>query len=821
MNKQRLAIAIAATTALYAGISLNAQDLDNIEEVVVVGSKASLISAVDKQREADNIMSVVDSDALGGFADTTAAEAVRRLSGISVENDQGEGRYVTIRGLSSDLNSIAVNGASMVAPENGRSVMLDGLPTELLESITVAKSLTPEMDSDSIGGRIDFNTKKPSSIDGRFFKAKIQNNFSQYADENFNPKMSITYGEKLSDTFANILAVTYSSKDIVAYNNETGFGWEDGLMNDDYEMRFYELTRERYGLSYDADLMVSGGRVFLSALWNQYDDAELRWKDEYGKIKLIDGTETATSMQTERIRHDAETRVRYETRTLSAFTLGFEGTMGDWIIDPKISYSFAEEDDSDNADVTFRNDMKDTVGTIEWSNPQRPTITPSDTSIYSPAELGFKELEITENVSKDSEFAFSVNAERETDLGTLKVGFKSKNREKDVDDYIIVYEADMTMADFDPQTLDWQFAGQTFSQQANPDMIYALRNQLDSLSVDFSNDYARDFVTEEKVNALYIQNTYTWDKGVIVAGVRYEDASTDSQAFDQDGNQVFAGSNHSFFAPSINVKYFLDDRLQLRGAIWKGLSRPGFKKTAPKLDYDNDEGDISGSAGNPDLKPYEAINYDLSLEFYGDDMTFASVGLFRKNIENAIYPKIYKTATFLGVTFNDDVETWENAQDSTINGLELNLQYGWENGMYFAGNVTLTDGESTFEPTDDVSFTTPFRKLADEAFNISLGYDKGPWDVRLAANYRSDYLDWLSDEGDDIDDVSENNSRFVDNYLQVDFTAKYKTSDNLEFKFEAVNLGNEEEYYYWGNENQLSQYDVYGRNYSLGMTYNF
>ena len=810
-----------ACAIVLCTFSLHAQDVDNIEEVVVIGSKASLISAVDKQREADNIISVVDSDALGGFADTTAAEAVRRLSGISVENDQGEGRYITIRGLSSDLNSIAVNGASMVAPENGRSVMLDGLPTELLESITVAKSLTPEMDSDSIGGRIDFNTKKPSSINGKLFKAKIQNNFSQYADENFNPKMSITYGEKLSDTFANILAVTYSSKDIVAYNNETGFGWEDGLMNDDYEMRFYELTRERYGLSYDADLLVSEGRVFLSAFWNQYDDAELRWKDEYGKIKLIDGTETATSMQTERIRHDAETRVRYETRTLSAFTFGFEGMMGDWIIDPKISYSFAKEDDSDNADVTFRNDMKDTVGTIEWSNPQRPTITPSDTSIYSPSELGFKELEITENVSKDSEFAFSVNAERETDLGTLKVGFKSKNREKDVDDYIIVYEADMTMADFDPQTLDWQFAGQTFSQQANPDMIYALRNQLDSLSVDFSNDYARDFVTEEKVNALYIQNTYTWDKGVIVAGVRYEDTSTESQAFDQDGNQVFAGSDHSFFAPSINIKYFLDDRLQLRGSIWKGLSRPGFKKTAPKLDYDNDEGDISGSAGNPDLKPYEAVNYDLSLEFYGDDMTFASVGLFRKNIENAIYPKIYKTATFLGVTFNDDVETWENAQDSTINGLELNLQYGWENGIYFAGNITLTDGKSTFEPTDDVSFTTPFRKLADEAFNISLGYDEGPWDVRLAANYRSDYLDWLSDEGDDIDDVSENNSRFVDNYLQVDFTAKYKTSDNLEFKFEAVNLGNREEYYYWGNENQLSQYDVYGRNYSLGMTHNF
>ena len=101
-----------------------AQDVSGLEEITVVGTKATLISAIGKQRESNNLISVVDSDALGSFADTTAAEAIRRLPGISIENDQSEGRYVTIRGLSSDLNSIAVNGASMVAPENGCSVML-------------------------------------------------------------------------------------------------------------------------------------------------------------------------------------------------------------------------------------------------------------------------------------------------------------------------------------------------------------------------------------------------------------------------------------------------------------------------------------------------------------------------------------------------------------------------------------------------------------------------------------------------------------------------------------------------------------------------
>ena len=109
-------------------ISIIAQEEStDVEEVVVVGTKASIISAIEKQRESNQIVSVVDSDALGEFPDTTAAEALRRISGISVENDQGEGRYVTVRGLSGDLNTIAVNGATVPAPEGGRKVMLDGL----------------------------------------------------------------------------------------------------------------------------------------------------------------------------------------------------------------------------------------------------------------------------------------------------------------------------------------------------------------------------------------------------------------------------------------------------------------------------------------------------------------------------------------------------------------------------------------------------------------------------------------------------------------------------------------------------------------------
>jgi hypothetical protein len=67
-----------------------------------------------------------------------------------------------------------------------------------------------------------------------------------------SPKMALTYGGKISDKSAHVIGITFASKDIVSYNNETGYGWETNSagfkeMNDDWEMRYYDLTRERYG----------------------------------------------------------------------------------------------------------------------------------------------------------------------------------------------------------------------------------------------------------------------------------------------------------------------------------------------------------------------------------------------------------------------------------------------------------------------------------------------------------------------------------------------------------------------------------------------
>ncbi len=113
-------------------------------------------TALNMQRTAPNITNVVSADQLSVFPDANAAEASQRIPGITVERDQGEGRYVLIRGTSPRLNSMTINGERIPAPEGDtRSVAIDVIPTDLLQAIQVSKALTPDMDGDAIGGAVN------------------------------------------------------------------------------------------------------------------------------------------------------------------------------------------------------------------------------------------------------------------------------------------------------------------------------------------------------------------------------------------------------------------------------------------------------------------------------------------------------------------------------------------------------------------------------------------------------------------------------------------------------------------------------------------
>ena len=196
--KSRLSIAIASalSSTFFISASATYAQSESLDEILVVGSRASLSSAIQKQRDSNKVSGVVDSDAIGNFADINVAESLRRISGIMVENDQGEGRYVSVRGMNTDLNSMTINGVSTASPEDRRGVILDGVPSDLLQTMTVYKTLTPDLDADTIGGAIDLETITAFSYDDRFVRLKAETSYNQLTEDSSNPKLAGTFADR-------------------------------------------------------------------------------------------------------------------------------------------------------------------------------------------------------------------------------------------------------------------------------------------------------------------------------------------------------------------------------------------------------------------------------------------------------------------------------------------------------------------------------------------------------------------------------------------------------------------------------------------------
>lgn len=149
MRHHNFRLQLASATALGASLVcgqawaqseaiVTAGAATEVGALMVVGQRGNIASSVARQKAADGVESVLTRDDVGQFPDQNVAEAVRRAPGVNVLNDQGEGRFIAVRGLSPDLNAASINGVRVPAPESDvRSVALDVIPVELIESIEI------------------------------------------------------------------------------------------------------------------------------------------------------------------------------------------------------------------------------------------------------------------------------------------------------------------------------------------------------------------------------------------------------------------------------------------------------------------------------------------------------------------------------------------------------------------------------------------------------------------------------------------------------------------------------------------------------------
>src|SRR5690606_41478096 len=108
------------------------------------------------RRSSDLIANVISADQIGRFPDANVGDALKRVAGITMQNDQGEARNIIIRGMAPYLNSVTLNGDRIPSAEgDNRNVQMDLIPSDMISTIQVNKTLTPDMDADAIGGSVN------------------------------------------------------------------------------------------------------------------------------------------------------------------------------------------------------------------------------------------------------------------------------------------------------------------------------------------------------------------------------------------------------------------------------------------------------------------------------------------------------------------------------------------------------------------------------------------------------------------------------------------------------------------------------------------
>ncbi len=855
---------VAEVSVPESGAELNmtlGADVRYLDNILVVGSSAAQAGALNQQRAADSIISVIDSDGLGNFPDTTVADSLARVPGLSIVTDQGEGRYVSIRGISTDLVAASINGVRTPSPEDRRGVLLDGVPSDLLDGIEVQKSLTPDVDADSLGGIINLKTISAFDRNGRFVRAKIEGQWNEITEE-ISPKATLTYSNVFNDTLGVAVSLNYQDLRIEAHNNEIGeFGFENGVAfaNDDYEHRWYDLTRERIGLVANFDWRVNEDTdLYLRTLINEYEDDEVRNKFEIKDLgdSVEDeisglGSFTANSVTGPLREVDAEVRVRAETRQIQTIALGGETNMDDWTFDYEVSYAYAEEADDNNHDVTFRfenvdeDDNEDEfyvfpgVITLDYSTPETPVLTGDAavlSALYDTSNYDLDAFEREFSVNEDTEVALKFNVSKESIIGdtpvTWKAGAKLRDREKIRDENFLFFEPDLNLADFSRDTFisNWRLPNPQ-PTWPDPGLTSSLRSQFNTpTDADYDEEGSffdseiADYLIEEQILAGYGMGTFDFGQLTLVAGVRIEQTDVDMEGRlvaedDLTSTVTNFSTDYTNVLPSVNAKYEFNDTLIGRAAYYAAVVRPAFGDMAPfvELNDDRDEAVI----GNPNLDPYSADNFDLSLEYYPTELSVMSVGLFYKDIQDAIFPTEFDIGdqpasidvSNLPATV-EEIGTFINVDKSEIFGIELNYVQSLEDlndaleGFLVSANLTLTDSESTLPDGRNVRFLNQ----ADTVWNLALGYDKGPWDLRVSANFRGNNVDELIDE--DLD-------RTIDDRMLVEASAKYKVNDNVQLYLEGKNLTDEPEYYYFGDESRLMQYDEFGSSWIVGARLTF
>jgi TonB-dependent receptor len=818
--------------------------------ILVFGQTASASSAANRKRNSPRVSDSVSADFIGQFPDQNVTEAAQRIPGVAINRDQGEGRFISVRGADPNLNAVTINGVDVpAAGGDERAVALDVIPSDVLQTLTVVKSLTPDLDANSIGGTVQIGTASAFDRRGAYFSASAEAHYNELRDL-ASPRLSASASNVFDVGGGGELGI-YGS--ISYFNRRLG---SDGVENGDgldafagtefpvvIEPRDYVLTRERLGATLNLDYRVNPDfTLYVRQLYSRFGDDEVQGGTvfeadpddgdnvvEQGATRLLLANQEVESYVSE----------REEVQTIYSIAVGGENRFGNTFLEYSVNYAEAGEDNPDYVEPIFVADFSDTgtlIGT-DLSDPRRPEIITQGNGFFDPSAYELDEIVFESSDTLDQRYGGRIDLRQDMDFGAnrgfLKFGTKVALREKTSQLDAQIYggaDQGLTIADFLNPDIDYPLgliAPQAFPRDVG-DFVRANQAAFDEdfdEEGSFIDSNAEDFRIDEDIYAAYAMASVDFGRLLVVGGVRVEhtdyfavgnEVTLDEEAGTLTLAPIEVDRDYTDVLPSVNARLELSDQLQVRAAYFRAVVRPNFEQSRPAaLIERNDEGEVEAEAGNTDLEPYRADNFDLAIEYYPGSASVLSAGAFYKYLANPIVPLDFAGSP--GFEGFDVFSSFINGEKARLFGFELAIQQQLAflpapfDGFLVAANYTFVDSDAQVPIPGGGVRDVPLPFQSRHTANASIGYDKDGFQTRLAVSYRDRILDEIGDPTDPDGDI------FIDEHIQVDLTASLAVTEAVRIFGTLSNINDRPLYSFQGRRNVNVQFEEYGLSGSLGV----
>jgi TonB-dependent receptor len=881
-----------ALTVSYVGFStfsttltVTSGQVSRVEAKLVVASNNEQVTvyaerqhgeaeAINRERTSDNILQVLPVEVITSLPNTNIADALGRMPSVTLERDEGEGKYVQIRGLEPRLSNVTINGVNVPSPEGGvRQIKLDIIPANIVESVEINKTLSANQDGDAIGGSVNLVTKtaedKPTLyLNGIGGYTPIEggrslNEFDGTIGKRFgaNKKLGVIFGGSYDWNGRGIDDVENS---LDVFNGVPVVPDED--------LREYRYYRTRYGFAGGVDYKlgeISG--LYVRGVYSHFDNFGDRWVYSPAINNFLSPTQgdpTAGSI-------DFNASIRRPVEVIGSLAAGGKHVLTNWTLAYDVSVSRASSEDHGYSGAKFAgpsgSDTSPLGFDLNWQNPHLPKLVPQAgnaiANLYDPSLYTLDSLDVSQTYSPQVNLQGGVSAARsykaKGHFGTFEFGGKFRNAHKFEDardpEYGSVNGPAMT-----------QFLG-GFTNSNFYDKAYTLGPTIDygklltyfhsnvndpnffepHADATAQNSYPNNYDLIERISAGYLMNTIDVGRLRLQTGVRFEDTNEsllgNKVYFDADGNLCAPGSedpnclgitnpvvpvrvksSYLDVLPSVQLRYQLPHDAAIRAAFSRGIARPNYSDLPPSF---NAQGDTANQidVGNPNLNPTHANNYDLLYEQYLKPLGLIQAGFFYKQLSDPIYESVVTpiTTNQYGSQYNDG--TWNvsqpiNGKSASVYGFEIAYQQhltflpGALAGIGISANYGYT--HSTTDGVPGRSDKPALQRQAPHTWNISPTYDRGRVSARLGLSYNAaNIFQYNYGDGADLGIKGPNGDIYLYSHLQVDAQAAFRVYRGLQLIVSGLNLTNEVFGFYQGSPQFPIQREYYKPSYSAGLRY--